>query len=225
MTTSHGHNNVLNTKLLLVISAVLALFLAIIPSPTTAQAEERIQAEANGTTMTKMTERELNDFLAEHRPDITTDSGFAYDPESVSGWHVENTGIYLAYDLIGDESLQFGTVGILFDNNGSTTQSEITAVGDENGGVGKTWIDHQLVSDKSFSEADAEETMVPQSNVFSRFSDCMENRGVPGWVLTSITIACSAVCAATLGTGCVACISATASVHGGNIGYCIAQVA
>ncbi|MDY5785947.1 hypothetical protein [Corynebacterium sp.] len=207
------------------ISAVLVFFLAINTSPSTAQAEERIQAEANGTTMTKMTERELNDFLAEHRPDITTDSGFAYDPESVSGWHVENTGIYIAYDLIGDESLQFGTVGILFDNNGSMTQSEITAVGDENGGVGKTWIDHQLVSDKSFSEADADETMVPQSNVFSRFSDCMQNRGVPGWVMNSISIACSAVCVATLGTGCVACISAVAGLHGGHIGYCIAKVA
>ena len=156
MTTSHGPNNALNTKFLLVISAVLTLFLAIISSPSTAQAEERIQAEANGTTMTKMTERELNDFLAEHRPDIATDSGFAYDPESASGWQVENTGIYIAYNLIGDESLQFGTVGILFDNNGSTTQSEIIAVGDANGGVGKTWIDHQLVSNKSFSEADAD---------------------------------------------------------------------
>lgn len=224
MTASHRQSNVLDTKILLAISAVLTAFLAVISSWSTAQAEERPQVEANGTTMTKMSERELNDFLAEHRPAIMTNSGFAYAPESVAGWHVDNTGIYIAYDLIGDESLQFGTVGILFNDDGSTTQSEIIAVGDENGGVGKTWIDRQLVSDKSFSEAEADETMVPQSNAFSRFSDCMQNQGVPGWVLNSITIACSAVCLGTLGVGCLGCISVAAGVHSSHIGYCIAKV-
>ncbi|VZH86002.1 hypothetical protein [Corynebacterium rouxii] len=166
MTTLHGHCSLPMTKIFLVIGAVLTILVTILSSPYTAEAGERIHVDANGTAMTKMTEQELNGFLADRDLSISTDSGFEYDPGSAAGWYVEDTGVYISYNLIRDESLQFGTIGILFNKDGSTTQSEITAVGDKNGGVGKMWIDHQLVSDKSFSESDADDAMVPQSNAF-----------------------------------------------------------
>ena len=47
--------------------------------------------------------------------------------------------------------------------------------------------------------------------------------GIPGWVITAITIACAAVCVGTVGLGCVGCIAAAAGVWGGQVGYCIDQ--
>ncbi len=212
----------------LLILAILGIVTALIPAATADQAkgdngESRVQLEANGTTITKMTDLELSGFLRDHEPDIQPDSGYEYDPDSAVGWYTENSGVYISYNLIGDEALRFGTVGTLFEQDGSQVQNEIIAVGNEEGGTGKTWTDHQLVAEDNFSESDADETLVPQANAFTRFSDCMDSKGVPGWVINAISIGCAAVCAATLGTGCVACIGGLAGAYSTNIGYCVAK--
>ena len=90
----------------LLILAILGIVTALIPAATADQAkgdngESRVQLEANGTTITKMTDLELSGFLRDHEPDIQPDSGYEYDPDSAVGWYTENSGVYCQMRVFG----------------------------------------------------------------------------------------------------------------------------
>ncbi len=56
---------------------------------------------------------------------------------------------------------------------------------------------------------------------YDNFKKCLNDKGVAAWIITSISIACSAACIATAGAGCVACILGLALLSEGVISYCV----
>jgi hypothetical protein len=55
---------------------------------------------------------------------------------------------------------------------------------------------------------------------WSNFNDCLSQQGIASWVGYMAAGACAAICAGTLGTGCIPCIGAVAGFGGGVIGTC-----
>ena len=59
-----------------------------------------------------------------------------------------------------------------------------------------------------------------RSSWWSRFSSCLNSAGVAAWVITALSIACSAACVVTAGVGCIACLTAASAVTSGTISFC-----
>lgn len=89
------------------------------------------------------------------------------------------------------------------------------------GGSVKTWIDGKNVLDTFV--ADPTKPGTSQTVGWNEFTSCLNNAGVAAWVVTAITIACSAICIGTAGAGCVPCIAAAAGVTGGVFYSCAAR--
>ncbi|CAM4192966.1 hypothetical protein GCM10009799_11880 [Nocardiopsis rhodophaea] len=79
------------------------------------------------------------------------------------------------------------------------------------------WVDGLKQVDHIVKESQA------STQGWSEFVDCLNNSGVAAWIVTAITIACSAICVGSAGTACIACIAAAAGTTGGTIGYCISE--
>lgn len=90
---------------------------------------------------------------------------------------------------------------------------------DSNTGHALAYLNGELVVDETFIEN--EDDVSTEAITWNGFTNCMENQGVPGWVVTTISIACGVVCAATLGTGCLVCALGVAEVWAVQIGYCL----
>ncbi|SIS39960.1 hypothetical protein [Salimicrobium flavidum] len=131
--------------------------------------------------------------------------------------------------VIGSESGKFHTYNVLLKDNSVKYYDEmiLTKVNNETGHI-KSYANGKLNKDKEYD--------VPNDNAqisdgfqtlgigswWGAFNDCMKNdMQVPGWVITGISIACSAVCIGTAGAGCVGCVTAAASGFSFDVGYCV----
>lgn len=74
---------------------------------------------------------------------------------------------------------------------------------DDASGPARMWVDGNLTMDKQLSTADAENNVTTYAGFWDKLNNCLANAGIPGWVITAITIACAAVCVGTVGLGCV----------------------
>ncbi|RQW22802.1 hypothetical protein EH196_03055 [Bacillus sp. C1-1] len=91
---------------------------------------------------------------------------------------------------------------------------------ENNNGHVLSYLNGTLLVDETFVQDESEvNTMI----TWAGFTDCMENQGVPGWVITTISIACGVVCAATLGTGCLLCALGVAETWAVQIGICLGE--
>jgi hypothetical protein len=77
------------------------------------------------------------------------------------------------------------------------------------------WVDGKKAVDQVVDSS------MPSTKGWSQFVSCLNSSGVAAWLVTAISIACSAICVVTAGTACVACIAAAAGATSGAIGYCI----
>lgn len=55
---------------------------------------------------------------------------------------------------------------------------------------------------------------------WGKFNDCLNNLGINWAILAGIGIACAAACAATVGAGCLICLSGAAGFWGGSVEIC-----
>lgn len=84
----------------------------------------------------------------------------------------------------------------------------------------QSWTDGVLRVDRV---VEASESVVNRANWWGRFTNCLNSKGVAAWAVTALTIACSAICIATVGTGCLVCLGAASAVTSGTITYCVGK--
>lgn len=114
-------------------------------------------------------------------------------------------------------------IAAVFDGHGQTAGTSelvLTARSADSGRV-QTWTDGILRVDRVVREADA--SVQARSTWWSRFSDCLNSKGVAAWAVTALTVACSAICIASVGTLCLGCLAAASAVTSGTISYCVAK--
>lgn len=125
--------------------------------------------------------------------------------------------------LIGSGVVEPSGISLLFDK---TTRQPIQRVETiflqgAGGGTVTTWIDGTKVLDRFVPD------QVPLGkNVtvgWNEFTACLNGAGVASWVITAITIACSAICVGSAGTGCVPCLVAAGGITGGVFYSCAAR--
>ncbi|MGG1629637.1 hypothetical protein [Rossellomorea sp. NRS-1567] len=59
---------------------------------------------------------------------------------------------------------------------------------------------------------------------WSEFDKCLSSKGIAGWAITSMSIACGLACAGTLGAGCVPCLLGLGLATEGVVSYCVFKV-
>ena len=102
-----------------------------------------------------------------------------------------------------------------------STSVETVFVQGKGGGSVKTWIDGKNVLNTFVP--DPTKSGSTQTVGWNEFTACLNGAGVAAWVVTAITVACSAICVGTAGAGCIPCITAAAGVTGGVFYSCAAQ--
>lgn len=100
----------------------------------------------------------------------------------------------------------------------------------ENSGWLTTYVDgeldqHQYVVGEAGAKNEIElgNQVVPLGMDWGGLNDCLSNSGISSWALTALGIVCSAACAVTAGTGCIACLTAVSGAAGGQIGWCVGK--
>ncbi|TDL33182.1 hypothetical protein EVU91_13640 [Macrococcoides bohemicum] len=120
----------------------------------------------------------------------------------------ENIKNYMEFNIIGDDENYTSKVEVY--SNGKLIKNETLQL-DKSDFNGEN--DILLPGEK---EANA-------LNWWGRFKRCMNGMGVASWVISSISIVCSGVCVATLGSGCVACIVAAGLASEGVAAKCATE--
>lgn len=143
-------------------------------------------------------------------------------------------GYMVQYQITGMDVVKPSTLTVFLDHKGevlSSTQILLRSIGLESSGRMSMWVDNEGVRDVIVDDnggqqaytaqnaAEKDEIISPQWS-FSKFKDCLNRQGVSAWVVTSISIACSVICAVTFGAGCAACIAAAGSIASTTIFYC-----
>ena len=96
----------------------------------------------------------------------------------------------------------------------------LTERSDTSGRV-ETWANGTKIVDEVVSDSSAPVKQAKGAK-WDRFVQCLNNAGVPAWIVTGISLACSVACAATLGVGCAVCLGAAAAGFSGTVSFCIA---
>lgn len=125
--------------------------------------------------------------------------------------------------LIGTGVVEPSGISLLFDK---TTRQPVQSVETiflqgAGGGTVTTWIDGTKVLDRFVADQVPSEKNVTVG--WNEFAACLNGAGVASWVITAITIACSAICLGSAGTGCVPCLVAAGGITGGVFYSCAAQ--
>ena len=81
-----------------------------------------------------------------------------------------------------------------------------------------TYLNGTLTVNEKYIEEEAE---IQAFGFFSNFSDCMDNQGVPGWIINVIVAGCTLACVGSAGTLCLACALGVAGNYSTQIGWCI----
>lgn len=150
-----------------------------------------------------------------------------------TGTHVRSqNGEAVAFNKSRVSRLEDGTTLVVFPlTGGALTQSALTVsfvpaggthvfeillreINSTSGSV-QYWANGKKVVDRVVDSS------MPSTQGWSQFLSCMNSMGVASWIVTAISIACSAICVVTVGTGCVACIAAAAGAASGAVAYCV----
>lgn len=145
------------------------------------------------------------------------------DVKKYKVYELKDTNQKLVNIVFGSEDGKFHTYNVILKNSSVVYYDEmvLTKVNNDTGHI-KSYANGELKVDQDYD--------VPNDNVqtsgfgswWGAFNDCMSNEmQVPGWVITGISIACSAVCIGTAGLGCIGCVTAAASGFSFDVGYCI----
>ncbi|WP_156364359.1 hypothetical protein [Curtobacterium sp. Leaf261] len=148
--------------------------------------------------------------------------GDSVDPAAATGWDIGAGKRLLQVPFSASAGLlRESNVSIIFNESGrmiGSSAMELRTL-DAQSGTLRVWTNGQLTLSRTVSDADQPNSA--RSTWWGRFNTCLANAGIASWVVTAISLACTAACAVTLGAGCLACAAAASGVAGGTIGYCI----
>ncbi|WP_104479793.1 hypothetical protein V5P93_003356 [Actinokineospora auranticolor] len=126
-------------------------------------------------------------------------------------------------------------LSVSFNANGARqnyTETQFQPLSADSGNV-FSWTDGALkVSKTAYSDGRVTEVGAApgksalnsvESSWFDRFLDCMSRMGVSSWIIAGIAVICGAVCIATAGLACTACIVAAYGSLGGVVSFCAAE--
>lgn len=171
---------------------------------------------------------------------LTPHSGLNFSLASAQGFDIGNGISLLKLPASDGQGVEEQTsISAFFDASGKLvglTEFAFRAFSENSGSV-KVWSDDQLLVDQVVTAPTSEIAEVatrsdasgaqPQAyqrgDWWGNFSQCMSNAGVAAWVITGLSIACSAVCVVTVGIGCPLCLGAASAGFGGTVGFCIQQ--
>lgn len=141
----------------------------------------------------------------------------------VSGQDIDSSqsSLIITYDYQGKEiSEQLVTVKKI--SSGQIITSKIN---------GETVFNGQKNNDGVYVNAQVKQGGVTRSlssaelRSLSSWVSCMNkqlsNMGLPSWIIGVVTVGCAAICVATAGTGCWACLGVAAVGYGAEIGYAL----
>ncbi|MBT2250318.1 hypothetical protein JHV56_16585 [Arthrobacter sp. BHU FT2] len=167
-------------------------------------------------------EKNSNSWRAAFRDAGVTPSGIGKIAPSTAQVYSNGDQILVRAGLVGAGVVEPFGISIVFNkSNGTLTQTaETTFVQGDGGGTVTTWVDGNKVLERFVPDSSAEQISTVGWN---EFTACLNGAGVAAWVVTAITIACSAICIGTAGAGCIPCITAAAGVTGGVFYSCAAQ--
>lgn len=147
----------------------------------------------------------------------------------------DNGLVTLRLPVAGGGLAAVSALGVTFDvDTGSvvSTSEMLFSSREDNSAQATVWNNGELSLNKVVSAEGTvrEADFTPPTNVvaaadgfWGRLNNCLASLGI-GWALvTAITVACSAACVVTAGTGCMLCIIAAAGVTNANIAGCVAE--
>jgi hypothetical protein len=171
---------------------------------------------------------------------LTPQSGLNFSLASAEGFDIGNGISLLKLPASDGQGVEEQTsISAFFDASGNLvglTEFAFRA-NSENSGSVKVWSDDQLLVDQVVTAPTSQTPEITtRSNAsgsqlqtyhkgdwWGNFSQCLSNAGVAAWVITGLSIACSAVCVVTVGIGCPVCLGAASAGFGGTVGFCIQQ--
>ncbi|HLP23009.1 MAG TPA: hypothetical protein VK139_03080 [Microbacteriaceae bacterium] len=116
--------------------------------------------------------------------------------------------------FVFDSALKLAAVGDVVYRQQSPTRGSV-----------EMWVNGQKVLDQIVvSDNDTpEDAGVARAFSWGKVNECLLNQGISQWLIAAVGVACSLLCTATLGMGCVACIAAFGGILGTTAGTCVAQ--
>jgi len=164
---------------------------------------------------------------------VTAASGFALDTDKVTGWKIDNNlKVFRVPFSTGQGILSISSLQIFFDGNNNLldiVEYNFVPYSAESGAVqswhnGELVLNQVIVAPENSRSSYDNELILPEykrGDWWGNFNECLTNAGIPSWVISGISIACSVICAATFGVGCAVCLGAITGVWGGTIAGCI----
>jgi len=166
---------------------------------------------------------ELGALLDENRAVLEPTSGLATDLTHARGWDLGGGQVIVRVPFAaGPEVRDESAVTAQLSPGADPVVMEVvmTAQSEASGHV-ETWVNGAKTVDQVVSDTTAPVKQTKGAK-WDRFVQCLNNAGVPSWVVAGLSLACAAVCAVTLGAGCAVCLGAAAAGFSGTISFCIA---
>lgn len=159
----------------------------------------------------------------------------------------ENDVVYLPIEYRNvKEELNKSYFTIVFDKNGNLEYyAETTIIGDDINYAAEVEVynngdlaikEHLKLEKEDFDLTSSNEEiatkgltsffqpMKASAGFWSEFNDCLASKGIAGWVITALSIACGFACIGTVGAGCIPCLLGAGLATEGVVAYCAFKV-
>lgn len=208
-------------------------------SPTQAEVQDfALRSQTEQEAWTRLTDRDAEEFEAVYdQAGLHAQSGLRFTIESATAWRVTPDLRMLRIPVASGQDVEQQTsISVFFDDAGKlidTTEFLFTATSPTSGTV-HAWAGSKTVLNQDVSAPGARSSNALSSqggsistmdyqrgDWWGNFNQCLSNAGIAAWVITGISIACAAICVATLGAGCLVCLGAASAGFSGTVTFCI----
>jgi hypothetical protein len=162
-----------------------------------------LKSQTEQEAWTRLTDRDAEEFEAVYdQAGLQAQSGLRFTIESATAWRVTPDVRILRIPVASGQAVEQQTsITVFFDDAGAPGARSSKAFSSQGGSI--STMDYQ------------------QGDWWGNFNQCLSNAGIAAWVITGISIACAAVCVATLGAGCLVCLGAASAGFSGTVTFCI----
>lgn len=199
------------------------------------------QYENANITTTNSLKKELNKLVADKKVILSEKSAKLDFSSAIVKEDGSSKLVYapVEYNALKKDLLNESFFVAVFEENQLSSYQEIKMIGnpEELTSYVASYLDGQIMGEETLhlKAEDFEVTVVEDSSSFvsflapdtadagwyDNFKQCLSDKGVAAWIISSISIGCGFACVATAGTGCIACLLGLSLLSEGVISYCV----
>ncbi|MFI9200230.1 hypothetical protein [Streptomyces sp. NPDC053048] len=158
-------------------------------------------------------------------------AGASLQAEAASVYRLDSGNTQVSLPISGQ--VRGASVNAVYDSKGKLVETlEMQLTHDERTGHAQVWRDGTRIASKTITAAELPKDMPAEAKAdnpalrgfsWKKLNNCLASAGVSGWTLALLGTACGAVCAGTMGAGCVPCLTAAGGLGAGTVWFCVGK--